>query len=176
MPTPISHAAVGFAVGSWSAPARPSTRVCLAAAACAALPDIDVLWSPLGLPPSSPFAHRALTHSLLFAAVAAIVVAFAFFRDEHWRAYRPRLAFVFGLALLSHSLLDALSKYSLGVGFFVPFSEHRYRFPWTPLGRPTGTIGSQLIVEGLVVFLPAVALAWLGWRIRNRPAVPTPPA
>ena len=173
MPTPISHAAVGFAIGTWTAPAQPSTRVCLAAAACAALPDIDVLWSPLGFPSSSPLAHRALTHSLLFAAVAAIAVAYLFFRDDRWKAVRPRLVVTFGLALLSHSLLDALSKYSLGVGFFVPFSEHRYRFPWTPLGRPANTILSQLIVEGLAVFLPAILIAWLGWRVRSRRAVLT---
>lgn len=151
---------------------RPSTRVCVAATACAVLPDIDVLWSP-GLPVSSPFAHRALTHSLLFALVAAIVVAFMLFSGDAWRPTRTRIAGTLLLALLSHSCLDMLSTYSYGIGVFVPFSEHRFRWPWTPLGRPTGTILSQLVEEGLVVFLPAMVIAWLGWRIRSRRAVPT---
>ena len=172
MPTPISHAAVGFAIGTWTAPVAPSTRVCLAATACAALPDIDVLWSS-GLPVSSPFSHRALTHSLLFALIAASVVAFVFFSDDGWRPTRARIAGVLLLALLSHGCLDMLSTYSHGIGLLVPFSAHRFRWSWTPLGRPTGTILSQLIEEGLVVLLPAVVVAWLGWRIRenhSRPA------
>ena len=171
MPTPISHAAVGFAIGAWAAPEHTSTRVCVAAAACAALPDIDVVWSS-GLPVSSPFAHRALTHSLLFAVVAAIVVTFLFFSDDRWRPTRSRIATVLLVALLSHSALDSLSTYSLGIGFFVPFSEHRYRFPWRPLGRPTGTIMSQLVEEGLVIVVPALLLGRLAWR-RRRAAVPT---
>lgn len=176
MPTPLTHAAVGFAIGSWTAPQPPAARVCIAAAACAALPDIDVLGWPLHLPDTSPFAHRAITHSLVFAVVAALVIAFVFFSDERWRASRTRIALVLGLALLSHSCLDALSTYSLGVGFFVPFSEQRYHFPWTPLRRPGGTIAGQLTQETLLVFLPAVVIAWLGWRIRRRPAVATPAA
>jgi inner membrane protein len=166
MPTPVSHAAVGFAIGTWTAPVRPSTRVCLAATACAALPDIDVLWSS-GLPASSPFSHRALTHSLLFALVAATVIAVVFFSDASWRPTRTRIAGVLLLALLSHSCLDMLSTYSRGIGLFVPFSEHRFRWPWTPLGRPTGTILSQLVEEALVILLPAAALVWVGWRARE---------
>jgi len=175
VPTPFSHAAVGFAIGAWTAPAPPSTRACVAAAACAALPDIDVLWSS-GLPHSSPFAHRALTHSVLFALCAALAVAAIFFRNERWQASPARMALVLGLALLSHSFLDALSSYSLGIAFFAPFSEHRFRFPWTPLGRPAGMIVSQLMLESLLVFLPAALIAWLGWRIRSRRAVPASPA
>ena len=172
MPTPISHAAVGFAIGAWTAP-QPSARVCIAAGACAALPDIDVLWSS-GLPISSPFAHRALTHSLLFGLVAAWVVALLVFSDERWRPQRTRLAGVLFLALLSHSCLDFFSTYSFGIGFFVPFSEQRFRSPWTPLGRPAGTIMSQLIEEAVAVFAPALLLAWLGWRVRRRRAVLAP--
>ncbi len=134
----------------------------MAAAACAALPDIDVLWSPLQLADTSPFAHRAITHSLVFALVAAVVVTAVWFRRER------RTGFVLLLALLSHSCLDALSTYSLGVAFFEPFSAHRFRFPWTPLGRPNGAVASQLILESLVVMAPAVLLGWLGLRTRHR--------
>jgi inner membrane protein len=171
VPTPFSHAAVGFAVGTWGAPVPPSTRVCIAGAACAALPDIDVLWSS-GLPASSPFAHRALTHSLVFALCAAFAVAAIFFRRERGQPPATRIGLVLALALLSHSLLDSLSSYSLGIAFFAPFSEHRFRSPWTPLGRPAGKIASQLILESLLVFLPAVLIAWLGWSTRRRRAVP----
>ena len=173
MPTPISHAAVGFAIAAWTQQRPPTRRVCIVAAACAALPDIDVLWSPLHVADTSPFAHRAITHSLAFALIGALVITALFFRSEQWREQRSRIALVLGLALLSHGCLDSLSRYSLGIEFFAPFSAQRFRFPWTPLGDPSGLAG-QLSQEALVVFLPAVLIGWLGLRIRRRSVMTTP--
>ena len=159
MPTPISHAAVGYAIGAWAPHAVPPSarRVCLIAAACAALPDIDVL----GFAP-----HRGITHSLAFALVAAVVAASALFPRVHPPGTRARIAVILGVALLSHSCLDALSTYSSGIAFLAPFSTQRFRFLWTPLGSASGLAG-QLIQEALVLFLPAVILAWLGLKVRR---------
>jgi inner membrane protein len=155
VPTPLSHATVGYALGVWAQRGVPAKRVCIAAAACAALPDIDVLASPL-------FAHRGITHSLLFAFTAAALATILFFRG------RDRWIFVvLSVALLSHSLLDACSSYSVGLAFFAPFSNQRYRFVWTPLGDPAGRLSHQLLQEGLVVLLPALVAIWLGLRIRR---------
>jgi len=142
--------------------------VCLVAAACAALPDIDVIGGPLHLADSSAFAHRAITHSLAFVLVSAALATLVFFRGPEWTQRRARIAVILGLALLSHACLDALSRYSLGVGFFAPFSEQRFRFPWTPLGDPSGRLAFQLVKEAVVVLLPAVLLGWLGFKIRGR--------
>ncbi len=159
MPTPISHAAVGFAIAAWTQQRPPSQQVCLIAAACAALPDIDYFgW---------PVAHRAITHSLAFAVVGAVAATFIFFRGPQWVRQRARLALVFALALLSHGCLDALSTYSFGIEFFAPFSQQRFRFPWTPLGDPNATLAGQLAQEAIVVLLPAVVLAWLAFRVRG---------
>ena len=160
MPTPISHAAVGYAIGAWAPHDVPPSarRVCLVAAACAALPDIDVLGFA---------AHRGITHSIAFAVVAAAVATFALFPGTEARA-RRQVALVLLLAALSHSCLDALSRYSLGIEFFAPFSHQRFRFGWTPLGRPNGHLIGQFVQEGLVVLLPALVLAWLGLRVRHR--------
>ena len=149
---------VGYALGVWTQRGVPLRRVCIAAAACAALPDIDVLGAPL-------IAHRGITHSIVFAISAALVVTAVFFRHEH---DQTRSALVLVLALLSHSCLDALSTYSYGVAFYAPFSEQRYRFAWTPLGDPSGRLARQLMQEALVVLLPALVLSWLGLR-RRRP-------
>jgi inner membrane protein len=155
VPTPLSHATVGYALGVWAQRGLPGKRVCIAAAACAALPDIDVLASPL-------IAHRGITHSLLFAFTAAALATILFFRG------RGRWIFVvLSVALLSHSLLDACSRYSLGLAFFAPFSDQRYRFVWTPLGDPAGRLSYQLLQEGLVVLVPALLAIWLGLRIRR---------
>ena len=160
MPTPISHATVGFAIGAWTAPRPPATRVCLATAALAALPDVDVLWWSPDRPETSLLAHRAITHSIVFALAAALVMTLLF--------HHGRLIVPFALAALSHSCLDAFSRYSLGIQFLAPFSTQRFRFPWTPLGDPTGSLARQLMQEALVVFLPALVIAVAGLRVRRR--------
>jgi inner membrane protein len=144
--------------------------VCLLAAACAALPDIDVIGGPLHLANSSPFAHRAITHSLAFALVSAALATLVFFRSPEWTQRRARIAVILGVALLSHPSLDALSRYSLGVGFLAPFSQQRFRFLWTPLGD--ASLAGQLVQEALVVLLPAVLLAWLAFKVRGRSLTP----
>jgi inner membrane protein len=129
------------------------------AAACAALPDIDFFgW---------PFAHRTITHSLAFALIGAVVVTAVLFRSDQWTQQRTRIGLVLGLALLSHGCLDGLSTYSFGIEFFAPFSDQRFRFPWTPLGDPNGRLAGQLMQEAVIVFLPAVLMGWLGLRRRG---------
>jgi inner membrane protein len=140
----------------------PTRRVCVVAAACAVLPDIDAVAWPLHLSYASLFAHRAITHSITFALMAAALATVVCFRGSEWRQGRARIAFILGVALLSHACLDALSTYSRGVEFFAPFSQERFRFPWTPLGRPNGTFVGQEVQEVVFVLLPAVLAGWLG--------------
>lgn len=161
MPTPISHAAVGFAIAAWTQASAPTRRVCVVAAACAVLPDIDVIGWPLQVADTSLFAHRAITHSLAFALVGALVATLLFFRGDQWASKRARITLILGLALLSHSCLDALSSYSRGVEFLAPFSQQRFRFLWTPLG-----LAGQPVQEAVFVFLPAILLAWVGVKRR----------
>ena len=164
MPTPISHAVVGFAVAAWTQRPPPTHRVCRVAAACAALPDIDYVgW---------PFPHRSITHSIVFAVGVAVVAAFVFFRRPEWKQDRARIAVALGLAALSHGVLDGLSSYSFGIEYFAPFSSQRYRLAWTPLGNAQGHLASQLLQELIVVLLPAVVLGWLAFRLRGRQRPP----
>lgn len=128
--------------------------MCIAAAACAALPDIDVLGAPL-------IAHRGITHSLMFAVAAAALTTALWFHG------RRRVLVVLSAALLSHSFLDALSSYSVGVAFLAPFSDVRYRFLWTPLGDPAGRLSRQLVQDVWLVLVPALLATWLGLRLRR---------
>jgi len=175
MPTPFSHAAFGFALGAWTQPGVPTRRMGIAAALCAAVPDIDVIGSPLGISNASLFAHRAFTHSITFALAGALVTTLVFFRD-HDLPGRARMALTLGLALLSHGCLDALTTYSMGVEFFAPFSLQRFRFPWTPIGPRPWSLLSQLSQEAVLVLLPALLAGWLGLRTRRRAlSCPPPP-
>jgi len=141
--------------------------VCIAAAACAALPDVDVIGWPLHISHASPFGHRAITHSLTFALAGAVLATIVFFRGNQWAQGRARIALILGLALVSHACLDALSTYSVGVEFFAPFSRQRFRFPWTPLGDPNGGFVGQIVQEAVFVLLPAVLVGWLGMKARR---------
>jgi inner membrane protein len=135
-------------------------RLCLVAAGCAALPDIDYLgW---------PVAHRGITHSIAFALIGALAATIIFFRSSDWRQSRARIALILALAFLSHGLLDGLSTYSYGIAYLAPFSTQRFRLWWTPLGDPEGRLVGQLVQEALVVLLPAIVLSWLGLRFRGR--------
>lgn len=164
MPTPVSHLAVGYAISSWARIDVPARRLGLVAAACAALPDIDWPWD---LPTTSLFSHRAITHSLLFAALAAVVATWLCFPREARAVNGKTILSVVALAAFSHSCLDALTTYSYGIEFFAPFTQQRFRFAWTPLGSPAGTLGGQLRQELIVVLLPALLAAWLGKRFAH---------
>ena len=176
MPTPISHFAVGFAVTAWAPPDLSTRRIRVAAAVCAALPDIDVLASSFHVGQASLFGHRAITHSLAFALIAAVAVTRVLFSGDKWAQRRTRIGLILGLALLSHSCMDALSTYSVGVEFLAPFSQERFRFDWTPLGHPNWGLGTQLAQEALFVLLPAVLVGWFGLKFRGRPVASKPAA
>lgn len=163
-------------MATWAQPAIPARRVCVVAAACAALPDIDVLGSVWPIAHTALFGHRALTHSLAFALVAAVVATVLFFHRVQWANRRLRIGLILGLALLSHGCLDALSTYSTGVEFLAPFSQQRFRFPWTPLGNPNWSLGVQLGQEALCVLLPAVLMAWSGLKFRRGQVASRPAA
>ncbi len=161
MPTPISHAAVGFAIAAWTQPGVATRRACVAAAACAALPDIDVIGSLFHVSNASLLGHRGITHSLAFGLAGAALATMI------WFGGNARIALTLGLAFLSHACLDAFSTYSVGVAFLAPFSQQRFRFLWTPLGAPGGGVAGQLVQEGVVVLAPAVLIGWLGIKRRG---------
>ncbi|HEY6092904.1 MAG TPA: metal-dependent hydrolase [Gemmatimonadales bacterium] len=164
MPTPVSHLAVGYAIASWARIDVPARRVGIVAAACAALPDIDWPWD---LPTTSLFSHRAITHSLLFASLTAVLALWLCFPREARAAHGRTILLVVLLAAFSHACLDALTTYSYGIEFFAPFTRQRFRFLWTPLGSPDGALAGQLQQEALVVLLPALLVAWLGRRFAH---------
>jgi inner membrane protein len=91
------------------------------------LPDIDAIAS-FWLPPAEDVcAHRTLTHSLLFAVLAALLLSLLI-RQWHYRdpVNRRQLFGFFLLQLLVHDLIDTCNAY--GTGLLEPFSHHRFSF------------------------------------------------
>ena len=169
MPSSIGHGLVALAVAAALRPAAPPRRYWVLSAACAVLPDVDAVGRPFGLGDLAWLGgHRALTHSLAFAAALAGAVVLAAFRSPRWEGERLRLWAALALGTASHGLLDALASYGAGVAFFAPLSWARYKLPWQPF--------RGILPEVLALWLPAAALLAFVASRRARPGGPPPAA
>ena len=177
MASAFAHAALGATIGKLLLPQRQHWPYWLAAALCAALPDIDSVGYRLGVPYTSLWGHRGLTHSLLAAAVVAVVGTLL--SRPTPSVHRPpagRLALLLFLATASHGLLDAMTTGGLGVAFFSPWHLERYFFSFRPIKVSPLSIRAFLGAKGLRVL--ASEAIWVGlpcllllWEQRGRQAV-----
>ncbi|HEY7189484.1 MAG TPA: metal-dependent hydrolase [Vicinamibacterales bacterium] len=177
MPTILSHAVSGLAIGSLYRSQRPR-GFWVWSAVCAMLPDADVISFALGIGYGHLLGHRGLSHSLAFAALVGAVAAWK------WGRGRSRLAlFVhFFVVTASHGFLDAFTNGGLGVAFFAPFDDTRYFFPWRPIQvSPIGAgfftardatgafYGIRVLAsEFWYVWMPSAGVALGGWALRTR--------
>jgi membrane-bound metal-dependent hydrolase YbcI (DUF457 family) len=101
-------------------------RFYVLAALTSLLPDLDVvvfiLFRPLNMTP-----HRGASHSLLFAAISALLVTFLCAR--FFSLGRLRLFACVFAAYCSHLMLDYLMGCGPEVLFFWPFSDRGYLSP-----------------------------------------------
>lgn len=100
---------------------------------CSILPDIDVFGFPLGIQYGAFLGHRGFTHSLFFALIVGLLVAFAVKRIMPSGFKWWSLWIYFFVVTASHGFLDALTDGGLGIAFFSPFETTRYFLPWQPL-------------------------------------------
>jgi inner membrane protein len=173
VPTILTHPVAAVALGSVAGVSRRAT---IAGAALAVLPDADVyLARALQIADPHWLGHRGFTHSLVFAAAAAIALATTF-REPH-RGSRAWWLLVLFLAACgaSHGLLDALTDGGPGIMLFWPFSTERLFLPWRPLPvSPIGRgffsdYGARVFVsELLMIWLPCIAIACSGALLGRR--------
>jgi inner membrane protein len=165
LPTIITHAVAGAAIAQALAPCRLRTEITWIAAACAMLPDTDVIGLSMGIPYDDLFGHRGFTHSLFFAGLVALGVT-SLMRNKGQGRDQIRVFVCIFAATASHGLLDAFTNGGLGVAFFAPFDPARYFFPARPiLVSPIGVSAflsqrgvSVLLSEMLWVWPPSIAL------------------
>ena len=161
MASAFAHAALGATLGKLFLPEKRHWPYWLAAAACAALPDVDALGYRLGVPYASLWGHRGLTHSLLAAAiVAAVGVLLSRLVQRVGRPAAGRLGLLLFLATASHGLLDAMTTGGLGVAFFSPWHLERYFFPIRPIKVSPLSIRGFFGSRGLLVL--ASEAVWVG--------------
>lgn len=175
----FTHAVVGAAIGHAGKPIWNKDRgYWPIVIACSILPDIDSLGFHLGVLYGSLWGHRGMTHSLLFAFIVAMLAAMIL---EKRFDRQGRLAIVFFLVMISHSVLDAMTNGGLGVAFFSPLNTHRYFFPWRPIlvspigpGRFFGERGLRIIGnEILWVWCPTLIFFALIKLLQHRSPIPT---
>jgi membrane-bound metal-dependent hydrolase YbcI (DUF457 family) len=162
MPSPIGHALAGAATVFATDAAtrrRSSDRIVLAAAALAALPDIDLL---------DYRHHRTVTHSVTAVAAVFIITAALTGKVTRWRT-----AAIFALAWASHLVLDWLAQDHFppfGIQAFWPFSR-RWFISGLGLFRETARLhlfsratilfNLRTGLQEIAILLPIVAALWL---------------
>jgi inner membrane protein len=158
--TLIGHAVVAVTAG-YSYPVRMATRkFFILAVICAIIPDADVITFSFGIPYESPWGHRGMSHSILFAIGWGILVSFLFYRKEFFQKTGPAYIFLFVICTVSHGVMDALTNGGLGVEFFFPFNNTRYFFPWRPIQVSPFGFGIFTSIRGLKVL--ASEAIWIG--------------
>ena len=121
MPFPVAHGIVGASIVALSLPnvslKRDWKKLALGAF-LAICPDFDVIFPwILHLP-----WHRGFSHSIAFAVVVMLLTSSTVSES------RVKVAAVYGCAIASHGLLDAITtKTSKGVELFWPLSTYSFR-------------------------------------------------
>ncbi|HEY7163534.1 MAG TPA: metal-dependent hydrolase [Candidatus Binatia bacterium] len=158
MCTVMTHPVVPIAASVLLPVETASRNLLIAGAICSVVPDLDVIGFSFGVRYNAVLGHRGLTHSIFFAAVVAVVVTFTAFNTNSENRLLV-LLFLF-LSTLSHPILDALTNGGSGVGFFAPFSNKRYFFPYHPI--EVSPIGIAFFSRrGLDVLLSELRWVWL---------------
>ncbi len=135
MASPFVTAALPIVVArAFTWPKGRARRVAIAAALCGVAPDLDVVTYAFGLRETDTFGFRGFFHSLLAAALLAVLVATAAFRSLGLgsRAWRRVVALLFA-AGAAHGVLDAATASDVGVALFSPFDRARHFAPFALL-------------------------------------------
>ena len=161
MATVITHAIAASALSTVAPKDLPRARLAIVLGVLAMIPDLDVIGFRYGILYADALGHRGFTHSILFAAIAAVATPIIAFPKLNVLC-RPwwivvGLAFV---ATLSHGVIDSFTDAGLGVGFFIPFDDTRYFAPWRPLA--TSPLSISAFINGSAVRILMNELFWIG--------------
>jgi inner membrane protein len=123
----VTHIALGACVGEVLLGKRLGRRASVAGAFANSVPDLDFVATFWLDTDRDLLAHRGFTHSILFAALAMVLLALVFERWFHRRTIHLwNWMLFFGVEILLHIFLDAFNNY--GTGWFEPFSHQRISF------------------------------------------------
>jgi inner membrane protein len=135
----ITHIVLGACIGELILDKNAGRKAILWGALAQSVPDIDFIagiWMPVS---TELLAHRGITHSFLFAFIAAFFLALIAARWHKAEPISMRKWFWFFLIEIGcHLFLDAMNNY--GIGWFEPFSSQRISFNVLYVADPLFTI------------------------------------
>ncbi len=158
MASAFSHIAVPVAIRIAKGPRTIPWRLLVLAMFASAAPDLDSIGFKLGIPYESPWGHRGFTHSLVFAALFALLPAFG---ERFFRSSRRAIFLTTFVSMASHGVLDAFTTGGLGVAFFWPLNSDRYFFPWQVIEVSPIGIHQFFTERGLAVLSSELFYIWL---------------
>jgi inner membrane protein len=149
----ITHIAIGACIGDLFLGKKIGKRAMLYGAIAASLPDIDFIASFWLNTTDDLLAHRGITHSILFAVLATLLLSF-FFRKPHARLNIPLRTWILflGTEIFVHIFLDAFNAY--GVGWFEPFNHQRISFNVIFVADPFFSIWPVVASISLMLLYP----------------------
>ncbi len=126
----ITQITLGAAIGELTLGRKVGNKAVLWGGVAGLIPDLDILPAMLMNPVQRMAFHRSVTHSLLFAALWAPLMAYFIYRlnrnlPVNWREW----VYLTFWSTVTHPLLDCFTAY--GTQLFWPFS--RYRIAWNTI-------------------------------------------
>lgn len=123
----LTQIVLGAAVGEAVAGKKLGNKAMLWGAIAGTIPDLDVLLNPWLDTVQQLSFHRSLTHSFLFAALAAPLLGLGLTRVyKHQLATAKDWTLLFFLGFTTHALLDSCTTW--GTQLFWPFSRYGVAF------------------------------------------------
>ncbi|SDD97770.1 inner membrane protein [Mucilaginibacter pineti] len=143
---PITHLTLGACTGELLLGRRFGKKAMFFGALAANLPDIDTVFGLFEPGDQALLLHRGFTHSICFALLAGLLLAWLFHK---WFSNIRFGAFImfFCAELGLHDLLDTCTGY--GTGLLEPFTHSRFSFNLLFVADPLFTIG--LLVATVVL-------------------------
>jgi inner membrane protein len=161
MASPFSHAVAALSIGACFYRPQIPKRVRAAEVLCSVIADLDAIGFRFGIQYGDFLGHRGFTHSLVFAAFLAGVVALAITRHGAARIGELALFAYLFLATASHGVLDAMTDGGLGLAFFSAFDNQRYILPWRPIHVSPIAVHRFFSAHGLAIVQNEAVWIWL---------------
>lgn len=146
----LTHIALGACIGEAFAGKKLGKKAMLWGALAQSIPDIDFIAGTWLDTSENLLAHRGFTHSLLFASILVLLLALL---AEKW--HRPHnislktWILFFATEIMVHLFLDGFNAY--GIGWFEPFSHHRFSFNTIFVVDPFFSVWAGIAVLMLVI-------------------------
>jgi inner membrane protein len=159
MPTALSHPAVPLALGLGLGGRAVPPRLLAAGIVASVLPDLDVITLfHFGVPSSAVLGHRGFSHSLFFAALAALAGAAG--RRALGAGFAQAFVFLF-VAMASHGALDVLTRGGPGVALLWPITGERFFAPVRMIEVSPLGVAWLFSSRGATVLLSELRWIWL---------------